>query len=152
YHTLIPKWRSSHLMSLVRMGVPLGLTMMLISLNANIPRYFVEHYLGQAPLGIFAAIAYTVTAGMTVVTALGQAASPRLAMQYANGMHTQFWTVSRQMVLLAIALGSIQILLAVCVGRQLLAFVYGPPYADANVTLVWAMTAALFWYIASILG
>ena len=41
--------------------------------------YFIERYWGKRELGIFAALAYLIVAGNTVVSALGQSASPRLA-------------------------------------------------------------------------
>ncbi len=73
------KWHTKTLLRLFWVSLPLGFVMMLISLNANLPRYFIEHYLGQRDLGIFAAMAYLQVVGTTVISALGQSASPRLA-------------------------------------------------------------------------
>ena len=72
---LRPIWEIGALKRLVWLTLPLGVSMMLISLNTNIPRYFIEHYLGERELGIFAAMAYLMVAGKTVVSALAQ--SPR---------------------------------------------------------------------------
>src|SRR5215203_2877989 len=69
---LRPNWAPIILAKLAWLALPLGLVMALISLNMNIPRYFVEGYLGEHELGIFAAIAYIMVAGQTAVTALGQ--------------------------------------------------------------------------------
>ena len=52
-----PRWHLRTLIQLIQLTLPMGLVMMLISLNTNIPRYFIEHYLGERELGIFAAIA-----------------------------------------------------------------------------------------------
>jgi len=70
-------------MRLAWLSLPLGLTMLLLSLNTNIPRYFIEHYLDTSALGIFAALAAVTRASDMVVQALGQSASPRLAKLYA---------------------------------------------------------------------
>lgn len=77
-----PAWQADRLKMLVHLSLPLGMVMLLLSLNANIPRYFVEHYLGEAALGYFSAMAYVVVAGSTVMGALGQSATPRLARYY----------------------------------------------------------------------
>jgi O-antigen/teichoic acid export membrane protein len=79
---LQPRFNFRYLQSLVTLSFPLGFVMMLISLNANIPRYFIEHYLGVRDLGIFSALSYLIIAGGIVVNALGQSASPRLAKYY----------------------------------------------------------------------
>ena len=42
-----------------------------MSLNANMPRYFIEHYMVEGALGYFAAMAYIFVAGNTVMAALG---------------------------------------------------------------------------------
>lgn len=51
---LQPRWHGKTLVQLVWLCLPLGFVMMLISLNINIPRYFIERYLGERELGIFA--------------------------------------------------------------------------------------------------
>ena len=60
-------------------ALPVGLVLMLISLSVNVPRYFISHHHGQRELGVYSAIANLMVAGTMVMTALGQAASPRLA-------------------------------------------------------------------------
>ena len=49
--TLRPCWDLPALTRLAWLALPLGIVMMLISLNTNIPRYFIEHYLGRARVG-----------------------------------------------------------------------------------------------------
>ena len=55
-------------------ALPLTLAGLLISLNTNLPRYFIEIHLGEASLGIFSAMAYLIVAGGMLITSLGQAA------------------------------------------------------------------------------
>src|SRR5699024_2175189 len=64
--------------SLIKLTLPLGIVLMLASLNANLPRFFVEKYLGEAALGYFASIAYLLIVGNTFIQAVGQAFAPRL--------------------------------------------------------------------------
>jgi len=147
-----PKWHLPTLLRLTRLSFPLGLTMMLISLNTNIPRYFIEHYWGQQELGFFAAVAYLMVAGTTVVNALGQSASPRLAKYYASGNKQQFSYLLVKLIGMGLALGVTGILVSLVAGQEILTLVYRPEYAQFNHVLVWVMAAAALSYIASFLG
>ena len=59
-------WNHQKLIKLAWLALPLGLGMLLISLNVNIPRFFIEQNLGERELGFFAAIAYLMVAGNMV--------------------------------------------------------------------------------------
>ncbi len=147
-----PRWHPPTLVRLTRLSFPLGLTLMLISLNTNIPRYFIEHHWGQRELGFFAAVAYLMVAGTTVVNALGQSASPRLAKYYASGNRQQFLHLLVRLVGTGLALGAAGVLISLAVGKEILALVYEPEYAQFNRVLVWVMAAAALSYVASFLG
>jgi O-antigen/teichoic acid export membrane protein len=149
---LIPKWHLPTLLKLTRLTFPLGLTMMLISLNTNIPRYFVEHYRGQRELGFFAAIAYLIVAGTTLVSALGQSASPRLAKYYASGSKRLFSYLLVRLIGVGLALGVAGILVSLLMGREILTLLYRPEYGQFSNVLVGVMVAATFGYVASFLG
>jgi O-antigen/teichoic acid export membrane protein len=139
------------LLRLTRFAAPLGISMMLITLNVNIPRYFVEHYLGAHDLGIFAALSYLVIAGSTVTNALGQAATPRLASSFAR-RRREFYSLLRKMLLLGMALGMAGILGAALFGRFALRLIYRPEYAQHQNVFVWLMAAAAISYVFSFLG
>jgi O-antigen/teichoic acid export membrane protein len=133
------------------LALPLGVVMMLVALNANIPRYVVEQALGTSALGIFAAIAALERIGTTFVSALGQAASPRLARAYAAGDEAAYRALVFKLVAGGGALGVAGVVLALLVGQPVLALLYQEPYARADV-LAWVMLAAGLWYVASFLG
>jgi len=139
------------LLKLAKMALPLGLVMVFISLNSNIPRYFVEHYWGEGELGIFASIAYLMVAGRTVIGALGQSASPRLAKHYANGRLRAFRSLFIKLIGIAVLVGAAGILVAVSIGEELLALLYQPEYARRNI-LILLMIVASISYIASFFG
>jgi len=149
---LRPYWDLPALVRLAWLALPLGIVMMLISLNANIPRYFIEHYLGERELGIFAALAYLMVAGNTVVGALGQSASPRLARYCAEGNAWAFRRLLVKLVGLGAGLGTVGLLLALVAGRFILALLYKPEYAEHAGLFAWLMTVAAVSYVASLLG
>lgn len=146
-----PLWDMQVLGRLVWLALPLGLVMLLISLNDNIPRYFINSYLEERELGIFAAIAYLQRVGITVVNALGQAAAPRLAKCYAVGNGAEFNTLLLKLIGIAVLLGGMGILVALAVGQELLTLLYRPEYAQRDL-FVWLMGVASITYVASLLG
>ena len=151
-HWLQPSFNLANLRSLVSLSLPLGLVMMLISLNVNIPRYFIEHHLGDRELGIFSALSYLMVAGNIVVSALGQSASPRLAQYYAAGKSKDFQNLLVKTVLIGALLGSSSILMAAIAGQQILTLLYRPEYAERGYLFLLLMVAAGIGYVASFLG
>jgi len=137
---------------LTRLTLPLGFVMLLISLNPNIPRYFVEGYLGERELGIFAALAYIMVAGNTVVNALGTAAAPRLAKYYAEGMTEAFNALLLKLAGMGMLLGVAGVLVAYVAGSEVLTLLYGPAYATYVGVFIWLMIAAGIQYVAAFLG
>ncbi|NMG08834.1 oligosaccharide flippase family protein [Brasilonema sp. UFV-L1] len=147
-----PRWDLKTLAKLVWLALPLGIVMMLISLNTNIPRYFIEEYLGERELGIFAAIAYLMMVGSMVINALGQSATPRLAKYYASGNGIAFRTLLLKLIGIGALLGGTIILVVFVAGQQILTLLYQPEYAQHKDLLVWLMVAAAMSYISSFLG
>lgn len=137
------------LLRLTRVALPLGIVMMLASLGANVPRYFVEHRLGVGELGVFSAVSYIMVAGLTVIGALGHAAIPRLSRHHAAGDRAAFVRVMTLLVALAVALGAAGIAVAVVAGRPLLSLLYRSDYAYAQPVLVWTMIGATAAYLGS---
>jgi O-antigen/teichoic acid export membrane protein len=146
------RWDLKTLVKLTWLSLPLGLVMMLISLNTNIPRYFIEAYLGERELGIFSALAYLMVAGGMVVGALGQSASPRLAKYYAAGNSLDFRTLLLKLVGISVLLGGTVVLVALVAGRQILTLLYRPEYAEQTNLFIWLMVAAGIGYVSSFLG
>jgi len=147
-----PMWNAQVLGRLTRLAFPLGITMMLISLNGNLPRYFMEHFQGTHRLGLFSALATIQAAGMLVVVALGNAALPRLARFYREG----YWHGFRNTILLFLAislgLGAATLLPVIIGGDPLIALIFGREYAGQNQTLIWLTLAAAITYCASVFG
>ena len=140
------------LRKLSRLALPLGFVMLLVSLNANIPRYFVDGYLGEAKLGIFAALLYLIVAANQVVIALWQTVSPRLARLYNSGDLSGFKRLFLKMTFIAIAFGMLGVLFAVFVGEPVLGLAYGEEYTSYSNVFVVLMAAAPFLFLSSLCG
>jgi O-antigen/teichoic acid export membrane protein len=146
-----PRWERVDLVRLTGMSLPLGVTAMLISLSATVPRYFVERFRGEQELGAFVAMASLVTIGSTVVNALGQSASPRLATYYAAGASASARRLLMGLIGLGVLLGGAGVLIAVAWGREVLTALYRPEYADHVAAFVLIMLAGGIGYVASFL-
>lgn len=146
-----PDWQWDQCKKLVVLALPLGVVILLLSLNANIPRYFVERYLGEAALGYFAAMAYVFVAGNTVMAAIGQSALPRLARHFKSDPPA-FKRLLTTMSLIGAAVGFAGIAVALIWGRMVLQLLYRVDYAAYSGVFAWLMVAAAVGYVGSMLG
>jgi len=133
--------------SLALLSLPLGVLGMLDSLNANVPRYFIEHLHGKAGLGYFSATAYIMMAGQTVISALADAARPRLARLFIFYLR-EFKSLLFKLLALGSLIGLAGIAAAVVAGRRILGILYGPDYADHADVFTVLMIAAALWYLS----
>ncbi|MFZ5829534.1 MAG: lipopolysaccharide biosynthesis protein [Planctomycetota bacterium] len=140
------------LMELAWLALPLGVVTMLFSLNVNIPRYVLEDYLGEAELGIFAALAALMLAGNQVINALGQSASPRLAKLWQSGSSAGFLRILVRLLAIGLCVGLVSVAVAWFFGQPLLTLLYSADYAAHWQLLVWLMLAATVNYLASFMG
>jgi O-antigen/teichoic acid export membrane protein len=146
------RWRPRTLGALAWFALPAGVVIALVSFNINLPRYFIEHHLGTAQLGIFAAMAYPMVAGATVVGALGQSATPRLSQYYASGDRCAFLSLLLKLAGLASAVGLAAVLVIALAGRPILLLLYRPEYAEHVTAFLLLAVATALGYVASILG
>jgi O-antigen/teichoic acid export membrane protein len=146
------RWEPAALHRLAWTALPLGVVMLLISLNANIPRYVIEHEQGEGGLGVFAALVYIVVAAGMVVTAVGQALSPRLARQVAAGSVEGFRKLVARAVLTSLALGVAGAVAALVIGRPVIALLYTAEYADDAVALALLALGGGVTFAASFAG
>ena len=139
-------------MAILRTAMPLGVILLLVSLNTNLPRYVIERFLGVSELGAFAAVVAFMTVGSTAVNALGQAATPRLARQFSRRESRHFRRLTFMLAASVCALGVAGVIVAAVFGETVLGAVYRPEYAAYGGLLVAVMGAAIPGYVAIALG
>jgi O-antigen/teichoic acid export membrane protein len=145
-----PIWDPQTLARLFWLALPLGFVTMLISFNVNLPRYFVEGYLGSYQLGVFAVIASFQKVAPTVVQAIGRSAAPRLSDYFAKKNVEAFRKLATKLIGIAVLLGGGGVVIALVAGRSILTLIYGPEYALSTLFAM-VMLAAGLDYIAAIL-
>jgi len=136
---VLPRFDPTRLRALALVAFPLGVATMLLALNQSIPRYFVQYHFGETAVGIYAALAYTSVAAVTVVDALGHAMMSRLSHHFEAVRLAQFQRLTAGMILGAFVLGVSGIAIAKYFGEWFLAVIYRPEYARHATLLLWVM-------------
>lgn len=149
---LRPRWNLKSFYQIISLAMPLGLVMALISLNTNIPRYFLEKYWDEWSLGIFSAMTYLPVVGNMVVSAIAQSIIPRLAEYYAERKVSLFRSLVFKSLGLGVIFCSINLIIAATVGQPLLALLYTEEYAANNDIFIWVMLAGGIMYLSTLLG
>ena len=147
----IPSFKLKKVLSLAKIGLPLGIVMGIISVNSNIPRYFVEIYIDSEALGYFGPLVYVLVGVSKATIALGQSASVRLARYYVYNRGAYVKLLLKMLfIILMLAFGII--LFGVFLGKPFLAIAYKPEYAERHDLFVWLMAASGVTMLASVLG
>ena len=149
------RWRGGRLtnaIAIAKIALPLGPVMLLVAVNANVPRYFLAFHEGNRAVGVFAAVSYLAVVGTTLVGALGQSVSPRLAAAYATGNSQEFGRMVSSFLLFVCAIGLAGVAVAAVAGSALLSTFYSPEYGPAAPVLVLTMIGGGVSFVASALG
>jgi O-antigen/teichoic acid export membrane protein len=149
---LKPRWDLRAQRELLWLTLPLGIIAVSCSLNSSIPRYFIEHALGERALGIFSAMSFMFAAGSMAIVSLGQSAFTRLARSYAAENFVEFRSLIGKLLAMGATLGIFGIILGKVAGRGVLATLFRPEYAEHADLLPWIMGAACITYLAQCLG
>lgn len=150
--TVVPRFAAARMKQLIVLSLPLAIATMLVSFNANVPRYMISHFRSVRELGVFSALGYILVAGTMVVGALGQSAMPRLALYASQNKTREFRSLFYRLLLSGMTLGICGVLTALAVGRQIVTLIYGPEYAQNGQLFLWLMVAAAAGYMASFAG
>jgi O-antigen/teichoic acid export membrane protein len=140
-----PLWETQPLWQLALLGIPLGMTGMLVSLNTNFPRYFVEAFRSTAELGVFGVLCAPLYAMHTLTKALETSASARLAKLHSAGDVRGFRRLFWQLMATHTAFALAGVAVAWLFGRPLLTMLFKAEYAehvDVFVTIMWATLVA----------
>ena len=137
---------------LVAVALPLGGVGVLLSLNVNVPRYFIQHYLGESALGLFAAAAYPMVVGDTLVNSLAQSVLPRMARYYAVGNGKAFKALLVRLIAVGALTGCAAFVVVRIAGREIMTLLYRPEYGSQTTVFVWIVAAVSLRYCYVFIG
>jgi O-antigen/teichoic acid export membrane protein len=136
----------------VRLSLPLGIVMALISLDANLPFYVLKSTRGNVSVGVFGAVAYVLLALTVLVSSIGQSLAPRLARAYARDDRSTFVALLRRFAVSAAVAGAVLVILTASFGHVALRWVYGSSFATSGHVLIVLALGTATSLVASSLG
>lgn len=149
---LVPRFNLRVQGKLFWVSLPLGVVVLLASLNSSIPSFFIKSALGNREVAIFAVISLVVSVGNMAVVSLGQATFTRLARAYTRGDLTEFGSVLGKLLACAAALGVAGVVVSKCAGQEILAALFRPEYAQGADLLPWIAATGGVLFMAQFLG
>jgi len=136
---------------LLKLTIPLGLAQLIASLNANVPRYFIESVHGAETLGFFAAIIYITTAGNNIIMAIGGATIPRLSRFYQQKNIRDYVKLITAFLLLIVLGGIVALVIVKSFGGKILGLLYTPEYVIYTSEFFLFMLVGVIMYIGKFL-
>jgi len=149
---LSPRFDFREQRQLLWRSLPLGIVVLLTTLNSSIPSFFIKQGIGERDLGIFTALGLTISVGNMIVVSLGQSAFTRLSRAYASGNTTVFGSLLVVLLTCGAGLGVCGMLISKFAGREILTLLFRPEYAEQADLLPWIMAAGAALFMAQFLG
>ncbi|GAB2517017.1 Polysaccharide biosynthesis protein [Corynebacterium atrinae] len=129
---------------------PLGISAMVVSLMANVPRYVLNGYVDVGAVGIFSAVAYLTVIGTAVVAALAQLLLPRLVATNRTCRYPALRSDITKLVALTSLASSFIVVAGFFIASPLLSWLYGneynEPFTFTILLAAWA-AGAVSWMI-----
>jgi O-antigen/teichoic acid export membrane protein len=139
FEVLRPAWNTRRQREMLWIASPLAMVSILVSINSYMPRYVLEAYLGRHELGIYSAINYIPAGCFMVTTALGYSIFARLTKLFSAGQRYEYRCLLVKFAGVCLALGLLGFAGSLVAGRQVLALLYRPEYAQHVDLLRWLM-------------
>jgi O-antigen/teichoic acid export membrane protein len=149
---LAPRFDAAEQRDLLWRSLPLGIVVLLTTLNSSIPSFFIKHGIGERDLGIFSALGLTISVGNMAVVSLGQSAFTRLSRAYTKGNVRAFGSLLVVLLACGAGIGVCGMLISKFAGREILALLFRPEYAERADLLPWIMAAGAVLFMAQFLG
>ena len=151
YVNVTPKFDRSSL-ELMKIGLPLGITSLISSLNTNIPRYFLDYFSGVEYVGIFSALYYVLIASNMLITPISLLAAPRIARAYNQETTKPFLNMNIKLFIFSLVIFVIVILPIFFHGERILTILYGEDYSVYEKPFIIISFSLLFGFLIAFLN
>jgi O-antigen/teichoic acid export membrane protein len=143
-------WPSIRWGRIVKLALPLALSTLFVSLSINMPRLFLSRLASEGTLGVFTVLCYCCFPATMLVSAILQAATPRLARLYRDDPVERYTSLLRRLMLAVGVIAVANWWLIHFLGHTLLETALGAQYATAAGQLDWIAAASGIGFIAAV--
>lgn len=137
---------------ILKITLPLGIVMLIISINSNVSKYYVEYFFGTEQQGVFSTLTYCLVLGGFVNSAIGQTLTPRLNKYYFSNNLKEFYKLSIIYIFINISLGLFLYLFSILFGEIFLELMFSKHISTYNNLFSKIMLLGCLIYVASSLG
>ncbi|WP_227062370.1 polysaccharide biosynthesis C-terminal domain-containing protein [Acinetobacter pittii] len=138
--------------NIIILALPLGISVMLVALQSNIPRFFLEKFFNLESVGVFSVFYYFIIVGGIVINSICQFISPKFSILFKENKMHELNKLTMQAWGMATFLGISGLIVSLTLGEFFVDILYGSHY------LVWIdilniiMFAGLFTYLSVVNG
>lgn len=143
---------NKNLKKIVQSGLPLGVAVMLISLQTNIPRYFLEHYSNIELVGVYTILYYFIIIGGIVINSVCQYLSPYFSEFYRDLKISNLKKAMKNAYFIAFFLGFLGLVISLFLDTFIIKIIYGSDYLEYAYLLSYIMVAGIFTYLSVVNG
>lgn len=140
------------LKKIVKIGLPLGIAVMLISLQTNIPRYFLEHYSNVELVGVYTILYYFIVIGGIVINSVCQYLSPNFSEFYRDLKIDELKRIIKNSFFIALSLGVTGLVVSLFLNDFIIKVIYGNDYLKYAYLLPYIMIAGIFTFLSVVNG
>ncbi|WP_180088200.1 oligosaccharide flippase family protein [Acinetobacter sp. YH01025] len=140
------------LIKIMQIGLPLGVAVMLVSLQTNIPRYFLEHYSNVELVGVYTILYYFIVIGGIAINSVCQYLSPNFSEFYRDLRIEELKGIIKNAFLIALSLGVSGLVVSLFLNDFIIKIIYGKDYLAYAYLLPYIMIAGIFTYLSVVNG
>lgn len=140
------------IIKIVRKGLPLGLTLIIASLNVNMSKYFIEYHFGTEVQGAISTMSYLIAIGTLFIAAMGQVFLPKLSRLYNIGNSESLKAMNLKYLGATFLVGLGLIFFSFIWSKPFLALFFSENLMPYSYLFGFIMISAQFIYLASAQG
>jgi len=134
-YLILPRFNLEIIFSLLWTSFPLGLVLFIGALQMNVPKLILESYHGETALGYFGPLIYPIMTSTLLVSAIGQAATPRLANYFSCNIR-KYCKLLKKLLIVGLVIGIIFFVVIVLFGKYILTIMYTYEYSNFHTDLI----------------
>jgi len=138
--------------NVIILALPLGISVMLVALQSNIPRFFLEKSFNLEAVGVFSVFYYFIIVGGIVINSICQFISPKFSILFKENKMHELNKLTIQAWGMAAFLGVSGLIVSITLGDFFVNILYGSHYLFWIDILNIIMFAGLFTYLSVVNG